>query len=149
MINTPIIKICRGQPEIAIRLTPPDCNSTLLASDNLRLIIQAPNCKYQLKSTLCFRGCWPGFDTPWRNHVPPHELPAIIYPSFGTNDDGETVFRFDDKLFKLPPGRYFGFVEFTNGQRITKLDLDLCNTQYLADRVVVSSVPCSATGEYK
>lgn len=140
-----ITKICFGQPEMAIRLVQPGCDGGQLVNwQDVRLVIAAPYCNHLLKSPQCFRGCWPGFETPWIDSRPPHELPAIVYPAFETNDNGETVFRFDDKLWRMPPGRYIGTVEFNNGRLLAKLDIDLCSAPILVDRIVVISTGCSS-----
>lgn len=147
MNTSTIIRICQGQPELALRIVQPGCEGgQLIEHEHIRLVIQAPHCEHRLKSPLVFNGCWPGFTTPWRDDIIPHEIPALIYPAFTTNEQGETVFRFDDKLYKLPPGRYFGNVEFSNGTLITKLDLDLCTIPFIIDRARVTEQPCKPKG---
>lgn len=147
MNKSTIIRICQGQPELALRIVQPGCGGgQLIEYERIRMVIQAPHCEHRLKSPLVFNGCWPGFNTPWRDSPPPHELPALIYPAFDTNEYGETVFRFDDKLYALPPGRYFAFIEFTNGTLITRLDLDLCNSPFLVDTARVTEEPCTTKG---
>ena len=143
MHASPITKICFGQSELRIRLVQPGCGGGQLVNDtDVRLVIAAPYCNHRLKSPQLFLGCWPGFDTPWCSDALPHELPAIVYPAFTVDENGDTVFRFDGKLWQLPPGRYIGTIEFNDGRIIAKLDIDLCNDPVLLDRVSVSSAAC-------
>lgn len=145
-MRTVITRICKGQPELAVRLVQPGCMGGQLVTENLRLVITAPQCQCHLKSPLLFTGCWPGFTTPWSDAVYPHELPAVVYPAFETNDDGDVVFRLDDLLWKMPSGRYIGTIEFNNGQVLTELDIDLCNFPVLIDTVTVTGADCDAGG---
>lgn len=143
MRPSPITKICFGQSELCIRLVQPGCDGGQLVNyQDVRLVIAAPYHNHRLKSPQLFRGCWPGFDTPWCDDVYPHEMPALVYPAFDTNEDGDTVFRFDDKLWQLPPGRYVGTIEFNNGMRLAQLDIDLCNAPVIVDRVSVTEAAC-------
>lgn len=142
-MRNPITRICMGQAELAIRLVQPGCDGGQLVNyEDVRLVIAAPYCSHRLKSPQLFRGCWPGFETPWIDSPPPHELPALVYPAFETNDEGMTVFRFDDKLWKFPPGRYIGTIEFNNGMVLAKLDIDLCSAPFILDKVTVTSAAC-------
>ncbi len=139
----PIVRICQGQPELAVRLVQPGCDGgQLIDWEHVRLVIKAPHCPHLLKSPMIFTGCWPGWETPWTNQVLPHELPALVYPAFDTNDDGETVFRFDKNLYTLPPGRYEGRVELSNGALLSVLDIDLCTMPTIIDKVSVTSKGC-------
>lgn len=143
-MKSSIIRICQGQPELAVRLVQPGCEGgQLINHEDIRLVIRAPECNRRLKSEQVFTGCWPGYDTPWSDGIYPHEFASLVYPAFDTNENGDTVFRFDRNLWKLPPGRYWGFVEFNNGQLITKLDLDICNMPILLDAVTLTSEPCN------
>lgn len=132
---TPIIRISYGQPDIAVRLVEPGCGSQVIDYEHIRLVIQAPHCPEEsCLSPLEFCGCWPGFDTS-KTCRPPHEHGILIYDAFDRTDDGEIIFRFDSKLWKLPSGRYIGSVEIKDGPCLAKLDLDLCSVGYLIDRV--------------
>ena len=143
MARTVITRICQGQPELAVRLVQPGCDGgQLIDCNNIRLVISAPSCPCLLKSPLLFTGCWPGYDTPWEDNVRPDELPALVYPAFDINDKGETVFRFDDKLYKMPPGRYIGSIELNDGRRLAELDIDLCTQPVIIDSVTVTSKTC-------
>lgn len=141
----PIIKICQGQPELAVRLVQPGCNGGQLVDyENLRLVIKAPECNRLLKSPIIMTGCWPGYDNlPRLGELPPHEYPALVYPAFDINENSEVVFRFDHQLLELPPGRYWGYIELNNGTVLAKLDLDLCSSPVLIDTVSVTEVGCN------
>ena len=68
-------------------------------------------------------------------------MPLLIYPAVGTNDDGDIVFILDSQLWKRV-GRYVGSVEFNDGQKILELDLDICTTQFIADKISTDNIPC-------
>lgn len=141
---TTITRICWGQPELAVRLVQPGCNGgQLIDYEHIRLVITAPACPYRLKSEQVFYGCWPSYETPWSDGILPHELPALVYPAFDTNDEGEIVFRFDSHLWKLPPGRYIGSVELNDGRQLAELDIDLCTTPVIIDKTRVTNRACN------
>jgi len=148
MDRSKIIRLCHGQPELAIRIVQPGCNGAqIIDYKHIRLVIEAPDCGFLLKSPVTLTGCWPGHPwAPGTSGEVPHQLPALVYPAFDTDEMGRTVFRFDDKLWQMPPGRYFGNVEFNNGTHITRLDLDLCNTPFLVDMAVLTNEPCTNKG---
>lgn len=141
-----IVRICQGQPELAVRLTTSGCNGAQLVDwQQVRLVIVPPprqTCELPL-SPQVFKGCWPTHDIEsWNNSfILPETLPLLIYPAFGTNEDGDIVFALDEQLWKRR-GRYIGVIEFINGEKITELDLDICTQQFVADRVSLNSVPC-------
>jgi len=141
-----IVRICQGQPELAVRLTTAGCNGAQLVDwQQVRLLIVPPprtTCELPL-SPQVFKGCWPAHDIEkWNNSfILPENQPLLIYPAFGTNEDGEIVFVLDEQLWKRR-GRYIGVIEFTNGEKITELDLDICTQQFVADRVSLNSLPC-------
>lgn len=142
----PIVKICQNQPTLAVRITTPGCNGGQLVDyKQVRLVISAPErttCE-PLLSPQCFKGCWFGHDLKkWEDSfIPPDQLPLLIYPAFGTNDDGDIVFILDSQLWKRV-GRYVGSVEFNDGQKILELDLDICTTQFIADKISTDNIPC-------
>lgn len=143
MKRTPIVRLSLGQPELSIKLVQPGCDGGQLVNwQDVRLVIAAPALNHRLKSPQLFRGCWPGFETPWCDDVYPHEMPALVYPAFESNDDGDTVFRFDDKLRKLPAGRYVGTIELLDGTVLAKLDIDLCPAPVLIDRMTLTQADC-------
>lgn len=148
MTQAKIIRICQGQPELAVRIVQPGCGSQLIDFQNIRLVIQAPNCTCIPCSPIIVSGCWPGYPGPFDEpRCPISKLPALVYPAFNTNADGETVFRFDRRLWSLPTGRYFGNIEFNNGTPIDRLDIDLCTIPFLVDKVSITQEPCSESGD--
>ena len=142
----PIVKICQNQPTLAVRITTPGCNGGQLVDyKHVRLVISAPErtTHEPLLSPQCFKGCWFGHDLKkWEDSfIPPDQLPLLIYPAFGTNDDGDIVFILDSQLWKRV-GRYVGSVEFNDGRKILELDLDICTTQFIADKISTDNIPC-------
>ena len=142
----PIVKICQNQPTLAVRITTPGCNGGQLVDyKQVRLVISAPErtTHEPLLSPQCFKGCWFGHDLKkWEDSfIPPDQLPLLIYPAFGTNDDGDIVFILDSQLWKRV-GRYIGSVAFNDGQKILELDLDICTTQFIADKISTDNIPC-------
>lgn len=141
-----IVRICQGQPELAVRLTTAGCNGAQLVDwKQVRLLIVPPartTCELPL-SPQCFKGCWPTHDIEkWNASFSlPESQPLLIYPAFGTNEDGDIVFVLDEQLWKRR-GRYIGLIEFINGEKITELDLDICTQPFVADRVSLNSLPC-------
>lgn len=141
-----IIKICEGQPSLAVRIVTPGCNgSQLVDYKQIRLVIVAPPrtpCEFPL-SPQEFSGCWPAHDVQkWNDSfILPETQPLLIYPAFEVNDDGDIVFLFDSKLWERK-GRYIGLVEFLDGTKILELDLDICSQKFVADRISTQSVPC-------
>jgi len=142
----PIVKICQGQPSLAVRLVTAGCDgSQLVDYKQIRMVIVAPErtpCERPL-SPQCFKGCWPTHDIEkWNNSfILPESRPILIYPAFEVNDEGEIVFLLDSKLWQRQ-GRYIGRIEFLDGEHITDLDLDICSQRFIADRVSLDTVPC-------
>ena len=141
-----IIRICRGQPELAVRVVAPGCDGGQLVDwEDIELCILAPKCTCEGPfSKLYFKGCgWWGHDVDrWNEQqVPPEQMPVLVYPAFDTDDDGNIVFKFDSKLWQRA-GRYVGLIRFKDGTEITRLDLDICTTQFLADKVTVKCYSC-------
>lgn len=142
-----IVRICRGQPELAVRVVAPGCDGGQLVDyEDMELCILAPKCTCEGPfSKIYFHGCgWWGHDIDrWNEQqVPPEEMPVLVYPAFDVNDNGEIVFKFDSKLWERA-GRYVGLIRFKDGTEITRLDLDICTTQFLADKVTVKSYSCN------
>ena len=141
-----IVRICRGQPELAVRVVAPGCDGGQLVDyEDMELCILAPKCTCEGPfSKIYFHGCgWWGHDIDrWNEQqVPPEQMPVLVYPAFDVNDNGEIVFKFDSKLWERA-GRYVGLIRFKDGTEITRLDLDICTTQFLADKVTVKSYSC-------
>lgn len=138
----PIIKICQGQPSLAVKITTPGTHGAQLVDyKHLRLVIAPPiEPREELPlSPQRFSGFWPGHDIDkWNNSFTlPEEQPLLIYPALYVNDDGETVFRLDDQLLGHV-GRYVGIIEL-NGQKILELDLDISTQRFILDQVTVYS----------
>ena len=73
-------------------------------------------------------GCWPGKRTNvdvanWRP-----DFPALICPAFTLDADGAVVFRIDDRIHNLPPGRYTGVIRVTPRQVPPYDPHDLCGS---------------------
>ena len=73
-------------------------------------------------------GCWPGKRTNvdvanWRP-----DFPALICPAFTLDADGAVVFRIDDRIHSLPPGRYTGVIRVTPRQVPPYDPHDLCGS---------------------
>lgn len=138
-----IIQICQNQPDLALRIAQPGCSGQqLIDYESVRMVIRAPHCPCLLKSPIVRDGCWL-YNEPIRpENILPHELPAIVYDAFSVNDDGEIVFKFDALLWRMPPGRYIGHVEFKNGCPIVQVDIDLCSRPYIVDRATPVSRSC-------
>ena len=141
-----IVRICRGQPELAVRVVAPGCDGGQLVDyEDMELCILAPKCTCEGPfSKIYFHGCgWWGHDMDrWNEQqVPPEQMPVLVYPAFDVNDNGEIVFKFDSKLWERA-GRYVGLIRFKDGTEITRLDLDICTTGFIADKVTVKSYSC-------
>lgn len=137
----PIIRIHPGQTELILRIVQTGCAGGQVCGKDTRLVIERPACADELLSKWKFEGCWPGYDVDAWN-AQQEEVPALVYPAFDTNENGDTVFRLDDKLFSLPPGRYVGCVEWKNGVSITTIDIDLSPGGFLVESVSVTDQPC-------
>lgn len=138
-----ITRICKGQPELAVKLVQPGCQGgQLVGYEGIRLVITAPECACRLKSELRFTGCWPGYTTPYSDSNRIHDVPALVYPAFDINAKGETVFRFDHLLWERPAGRYIGTIELNDGTKLATLDIDLCNIPVFIDSVSVTHESC-------
>lgn len=152
MLGSKIIKLCYGQDELAIRLQQPGCDGRqVIGFSRYQLHICAPApCKPCRFTKFIFTGCWLGYED-WENkpYKPLHELPMLTYEAFDVTDDGLIVFRFDEELWRRPPGRYiFTFVyNYGPGQfvPVAELDVDLCNAPTVLDKVVVTEL--NYTGE--
>ena len=94
-----IVRICRGQPELAVRVVAPGCDGGQLVDyEDMELCILAPKCTCEGPfSKLYFKGCgWWGHDIDrWNEQqVPPEQMPVLVYPAFDVNDNGEIVLDF-------------------------------------------------------
>ena len=127
-------------------MVAPGCDGGQLVDyEDMELCILAPKCTCEGPfSKIYFHGCgWWGHDIDrWNEQqVPPEQTPVLVYPAFDVNDNGEIVFKFDSKLWERA-GRYVGLIRFKDGTEITRLDLDICTTGFIADKVTVKSYSC-------
>lgn len=142
----PIVKICQGQPSLAVRIVTPGCNGgQVIDYKQLRLVIMSPpakRCELPL-SPQHFSGFYPTHDVDKWNEsfILPEEEPLLIYPAFDVNDNGDIVFRLDRQMW-CRRGRYVGVIETIDGRKLVELDLDISTQQYIADTVTVNSYSC-------
>jgi hypothetical protein len=136
-----IISLQPGQPELRLRLTQPGPEGRRPGDPGqIRLVIRPPRAGYVMLSPIHRHGCWPGNEP--RPERGPEDWPALVYPAFGLSEEGDLVFRFDDLLFRRPPGRYEGAVETTHGHVLAWLDLDLQSVPFNLERAQVVEVEC-------
>lgn len=139
-----IIRICRGQPQLALKIVQPGCDGVQLLGLGLKLTIAPVHCASALKSPMIWCGCFADSRVHRADScaVPTPDT-ALLYPAFDIDDEGRVVFYFDSKLDKLPPGRYIGYVNSTSGEQIDNFDIDLCNRPFRIEQVAVTSTaPC-------
>lgn len=138
----PIVKLCRHQPEIAVRLVQSGCDGGQLVDwRNVRLVIEPGKCCEVELTEWDLYGCWPGY-TANTCRCKPFQ-PALVYPAFTLDPKGRVVFRFDELMWSNPPGRYLARVEYMGCTPITEFEIDYCNQPFLIDQVVVQSTDCS------
>ena len=142
-----IVRICRGQPELAVRVVAPGCDGGQLVDyEDMELCILAPKCTCEGPfSKIYFQWAAAGGGTTLTagtsSRCRRRRCPVLVYPAFDVNDNGEIVFKFDSKLWERA-GRYVGLIRFKDGTEITRLDLDICTTGFIADKVTVKSYSC-------
>lgn len=109
-----IVHISQGMEKLALGIIDTKTGNRLIDWRRLELIIEpgqadvggcGPN-----GSPWILTGCWPGKRTGvdvanWRPDFPP-----LAYPAFMQDDDGRILFLLDERLWRLPPGRYTGLV---------------------------------------
>jgi hypothetical protein len=119
-----IIRLQRHQPELRLRHGRPGGLGGPLDARDLRLVIRPPaqtgGCGF---TDIVRKGFWPGNPPENDSHLP-HELPALTYPCFEIDEEGDAVFRFDRLLWRRPCGRYVGHVNY-GPKEIARVDLDL------------------------
>jgi hypothetical protein len=108
-----IVYLTQGVTRIAFRLKTYGNQSQLADWRGLQLLIlpgEAGCPCGEGGSPWYFYGCWfrgrTGEDV--ANFRP--DIPAICYNAFEVDDEGQVVFRLDDRLYDLPPGRYTGIL---------------------------------------
>lgn len=143
MADRPIVRLPCGQYELAIRIVTPGCfGRQIVGTEGLYLMIRDVDCGECGLTTLHFEGCWAGHETPVTYYGCAPDRPALVYPAFDVTDDGEVLFRFDDRLSELPRGRYIGDIKLADGTCIRSLDIDLCSTTALISRVTLPVSVC-------
>lgn len=142
-MNSVFVRIQPGQEELAVRLVQPGCGSQVISREDMRLVITAPQPKSALLSEQTFTGFWPGSETPWSDAVGAGRDFMLVYPAFDVNEEGDVVFRFDDQLRTLRPGRYIGSVETASGTQLVSLDIDLSPTPLLIETLTLTGKSCA------
>lgn len=108
-----ILYLTQGMTSVALRIKETNRQSQLTDWRQLQLLIQPGERHWNecfMGSPWILTGCWPGHrtDVDIANYRP--EFPTICYDAEELDPDGRVVFRFDQRLWCLPPGRYLGSV---------------------------------------
>ena len=136
-----IIKVLRNQPELRITLVDPgDAGVRPDSPEGIRLIISSPPPPRDGRlSKIVRRGWWgwPPLEPPKADVYPedPADLPDLVYPAFGFDDEGAVVFRPDRLLWERPCGRYLGRV-VGDGWK-AEMDIDLYPIRWMIEKVEV------------
>lgn len=115
-----IVHITQGMTRLGLLIKDYGTNRILTDWRVLQLVVtpgQFDKCCAPAGSPWYLTGCWPGKRTGvdvanWRP-----DFPAIVYDAFELDPDGRIVFRLDERLHRLPPGRYTGAVRTYFGKR--------------------------------
>lgn len=135
-----IVRLCESTPKLGLRIVQPGCTGQQLMDTGVNLAITPVNCP----APDLLEPYWEDCQLKWRSLRP--EIPALTYPAFEVDDDGNVVFYFDSKLWNLPPGRYRGQVMLGIHCSRTTFDIDLCNRPVVIERAVtVATPPCGDT----
>jgi hypothetical protein len=134
-----IVPIKDGQPELKVMLEEPGADGRRLVDwKHITLQIESPRLDAEcLDSEIIKEGCWPGYGTGW---PAPFDWPVLFYPAFELDLDGAVIFRFDDKLWRRPPGRYIGTITWHH-RPIAWLDIDLQTAKWVVASVEVNDAP--------
>lgn len=131
-----IVRICQDQPSVHIGISTQQCQSLRLVDyDHIRLVISSLRCKKPTLSTLIWRGCWIGKETPYIQYADEYKPKVLVYPASGIDKEGAIIFTFSDFLFSLPPGRYRGHIEVDGKKFIEHFDIELCSAPYIIDKI--------------
>ncbi len=108
-----ILYLAQGMSSLALRIKETNRQNQLTDWRQLQLLIQPGESRVQecyMGSPWVLTGCWPGHRTgvDIANYRP--DFPTICYNAEELDPDGRVVFRFDQKLWCLPPGRYLGSI---------------------------------------
>ena len=108
-----IIQISHGVARLALRVIEVAEQKRLIDWRHLQLLIQPGQYDEECGpngSPWILTGCWPrhhtGIDI--ANYRP--DFPTICYDAFELDPDGRIVFLLDERLHRLPPGRYSGIL---------------------------------------
>lgn len=108
-----ILYLAQGMSSLALRIKETNRQSQLTDWRQLQLLIQPGEAHWNecfMGSPWILTGCWPGHRTgvDVANYRP--DFPTICYDAEELDPDGRVVFRLDQRLWCLPPGRYLGSV---------------------------------------
>ena len=110
-----IVYLTRGTTRLALRIRETNTSSQLTSWKDLQLLIQPgqyDQCCGPNGSPWILTGCWPGKPTGVDIANPaPFDFPTLVYPSFALDNDGRVVFALDERLWRLPNGRYSGVLQ--------------------------------------
>lgn len=109
-----IIKLNRDMSRLALRVKTSDGGRQLTDWRRLRLFLtrgeRGPDCCHDRASPWYFFGCWPGHrETGVDRNAPGRgrpDAPPVWFDAHELDGEGRVVFRFEDRLAKLPNGRY-------------------------------------------
>lgn len=134
-----IVKLCQDTPMLAVRIQKRGCDPQQLIDAGVDMCIYTATCCVPPRTRLIKKDCT------WERIPIEPAIPTLSYPAFETDDDGRIVFFFDDKLWKLPSGRYIAQITANRIPVSNPIDIDLCNDiSYVAE---VSLIPTSPCGE--
>lgn len=108
-----ILYLIQGMSSLALRIKETNRQSQLTDWRQLQLLIQPGEAQWDtchMGSPWVLTGCWPGHRTgvDTANYRP--DFPTICYDAEELDPDGRVVFRLDQRLWCLPPGRYLGSI---------------------------------------
>lgn len=110
-----ILYLTRGVARLALRVHELNQMGRITSHEDIQFVIQpgqwdmdcGPN-----GSPWILTGCWPGKITDVDIANPPQpDFPALIYDCFETDADGRLVFLMDERLWRMPNGRYSGTIQ--------------------------------------
>lgn len=106
-----ILYLAQGMAELAMRLKNLPTGDQVVSWEDIQLLIQPgqwDRCCGPNGSPWILHGCWPGHRTEVdiANFRP--DFPTLVYQAERLDDEGRIVFHLDERLWRLPPGRYSG-----------------------------------------
>ena len=127
----PILSVCHSTPEIAITTGGRVCDPDLYEVCFRSLGCYDPPLVITATTTAYGCGCPPSSEPP-PPPPPPQPDCLVRYKPLYANDDNELVFRVDDALLSLPPGRYRAVVFYVGEECpvvIGDVQVDLCHNR--------------------